>query len=94
MARISMKPPVSQDEQTSLSKIENRQRYVMDYEALALAKALCVSEGAPEADMVHFSNHFTHISLSDMSVKDARFEVFETASCCPVATFERPNLRI
>jgi transcriptional regulator with XRE-family HTH domain len=56
IARTSMKPSVSQDDlsgklarlgvqitQTSLSKIESRQRYVMDYEALALAKALRVS---------------------------------------------------
>jgi transcriptional regulator with XRE-family HTH domain len=51
-----MKPPVSQEDlsgklarlgiqitQTSLSKLENRQRYVMDYEAEAIAKALKVS---------------------------------------------------
>ena len=51
-----MKPSVSQDDlsgklarlgvqitQTSLSKIENCQRYVMDYEALALARALRVT---------------------------------------------------
>jgi hypothetical protein len=56
LARISKKPAVSQDDlsgrlarlgvqitQTSLSKLENRQRYVMDYEVLALAKALRVS---------------------------------------------------
>jgi Trp operon repressor len=48
IARRAMKPSVSQDDlsgklarlgvqitQTSLSKIENRQRYVMDYEILA-----------------------------------------------------------
>jgi hypothetical protein len=51
-----MKPPVSQEDlsgrlarlgvqitQTSLSKLENRQRYVMDYEIAALAKALRVT---------------------------------------------------
>jgi hypothetical protein len=51
-----MKPPVSQEDlsgklarlgiqitQTSLSKLENCQRYVMDYEAAAIAKALKVS---------------------------------------------------
>ena len=56
LARLSMKPPVSQEDlsgklarlgvqitQTSLSKLETRQRYVMDYEAKALAKALKVS---------------------------------------------------
>jgi transcriptional regulator with XRE-family HTH domain len=55
-AREAIKPPVSQSDlsgrlarlgvqitQTSISKIENRQRYVMDYEAQALAKALKVS---------------------------------------------------
>jgi hypothetical protein len=53
-----MKPPVSQEDlsgrlarfgvqitQTSLSKLENRRRYVMDYEAAALAKVLKVSVG-------------------------------------------------
>lgn len=56
LARVSMNPPVSQDDlagrlarlgvqmtQTGISKIENRSRYVMDYEAQALAKALKVS---------------------------------------------------
>jgi hypothetical protein len=51
-----MKPPVSQEDlsgklarlgvqitQTSISKLENRDRYVMDYEAVALAKALKVN---------------------------------------------------
>lgn len=51
-----MKPPVSQEDlsgklaalriqitQTSISKIENGSRYVMDYEAAAIAKALKVS---------------------------------------------------
>lgn len=55
-ARVALSPKVSQDDlsgklarlgvqitQTSLSKIENRSRYVMDYEAAALAKALKVS---------------------------------------------------
>ena len=50
------RPPISQEDlsgrlarlgvqvtQTSLSKLENRQRYVMDYEAAAIAKALKVS---------------------------------------------------
>jgi hypothetical protein len=53
LARISKRPPVSQGDlsgklarlgvqitQTSLSKIESRQRYVLDYEAAAIAKAL------------------------------------------------------
>lgn len=48
-----MKPPVSQEDlsgrlakeriaitQTGISKLENRERYVMDYEAQALAKVL------------------------------------------------------
>ena len=56
LARAAMKPPVSQEDlsgrlarlgvqitQTSISKIENRSRYVMDYEAQALAKILKVS---------------------------------------------------
>jgi hypothetical protein len=56
LARVSISPPVSQEDlsgrlarlgvqitQTSISKIENRSRYVMDYEAQALAKALKVS---------------------------------------------------
>ena len=56
LARTAKKPPVSQEDlsgrlarlgvqitQTSLSKLENRQRYVMDYEAQALAKALKVT---------------------------------------------------
>lgn len=56
LARVSMNPTVSQEDlsgrlarlgvqitQTSISKIENRARYVMDYEAQALAKALKVS---------------------------------------------------
>lgn len=51
-----MNPPVTQDDlagrlarlgvqmtQTSLSKLENRQRYVMDYEVQALSRALKVS---------------------------------------------------
>jgi HTH-type transcriptional regulator, cell division transcriptional repressor len=56
LARLAMRPPVSQEDlsgrlaakgiqitQTGISKLENRQRYVMDYEALAIAKALRVS---------------------------------------------------
>ena len=52
-ARLAMKPSVSQDDlsgrlakkriaitQTGISKLENGERYVMDYEALALAKVL------------------------------------------------------
>lgn len=55
LARLSAKPPVSQEDlsarlarlgvqmnQASLSKLENRQRYIMDYEAAAIAKALRV----------------------------------------------------
>ena len=55
-ARLAMRAPVSQEDQsgrlaargiqitqTAISKLENRQRYVMDYEALAIAKALKVS---------------------------------------------------
>jgi len=51
-----MRPSVSQEDlsvrlaakgiqitQTGISKLENRQRYVMDYEELAIAKALRVS---------------------------------------------------
>lgn len=57
-ARERMKPLVTQDDlagrlaregiqitQTSLSKLENGDRYVMDYEALALARVLKVSVG-------------------------------------------------
>lgn len=56
LARMALKPSVSQEDlsgrlarfgvqitQASLSKLENQQRYCMDYEALALAKALKVS---------------------------------------------------
>jgi hypothetical protein len=56
LARAAMKPPLSQEDlsgrlarrgiqmtQTSLSKLENRQRYVMDYEAVAIADCLRVS---------------------------------------------------
>ena len=56
LARVSMTPAVSQEDlsgrlarlgvqitQTGISKIENRSRYVMDYEAKAIAKALKVS---------------------------------------------------
>jgi hypothetical protein len=55
-ARVAMKPPVSQEDlsgrlarqgititQTSISKLENRERAVLDYEAQALAKVLKVS---------------------------------------------------
>jgi hypothetical protein len=51
-----MKPPVSQEDlsgrlaargiqitQTGISKLETRQRYVMDYEAAAIARVLRVS---------------------------------------------------
>jgi transcriptional regulator with XRE-family HTH domain len=54
-ARLAMKPGVSQEDlsgklarlgiqitQASLSKLENQERYVMDYEAAAIAKALKV----------------------------------------------------
>ena len=54
-ARTMANPPVSQDDlsgklaregiaitQTSISKLENGERYVMDYEALALSKILKV----------------------------------------------------
>lgn len=56
VARKNRRPPVSQEDlagrlakrgvyitQTSLSKLENQQRYVMDYEAKAIAKALRVT---------------------------------------------------
>src|SRR5437660_11378014 len=54
--RLRRKPPVSQDDlagklaargitldQTAISRIENRERYVMDYEAAAIARSLKVS---------------------------------------------------
>lgn len=54
-ARLALTPAVSQDDlcgklarlgvqmtQASISKLENGQRYVMDYEAVALGKALRV----------------------------------------------------
>jgi ribosome-binding protein aMBF1 (putative translation factor) len=54
-ARLKSQPPVSQDDlagrlaargvaldQTAISRIESRSRYVMDYEAAALAKCLKV----------------------------------------------------
>lgn len=56
LARMRMRPPVSQEDlsgklarwgvqitQTSISKLENRDRYVMDYEIVALANVLKVS---------------------------------------------------
>jgi arginine repressor len=56
LARAMAKPPVSQEDlvgrlarlgiqmtQTAVSKLENQQRYVMDYEAAAIAKALKIS---------------------------------------------------
>lgn len=55
-ARLASKPPVTQDDlvgrlarqgitldQTAVSRIENETRYVMDYEAVAIARALKVS---------------------------------------------------
>ena len=58
MARVGMNPPVSQDDlsgklahlgvqmtQTAMSKLESGQRYVLDYEAMALARALKVRIG-------------------------------------------------
>ena len=55
-ARLRCKPPVSQDDlagrlaargltldQTAISRIENHSRYLMDYELIAVAKALKVS---------------------------------------------------
>ena len=57
-ARLAMHPAVSQEDlsgrlaragvtmtQTSISKLENRERYVMDYEVQALAKILKVEIG-------------------------------------------------
>ena len=56
LARLAMRPRVSQDDlsgrlaakgiqitQTGISKLENRRRYVMDYEVIAIARALRVS---------------------------------------------------
>ena len=56
IARLRCKPPVSQDDlagklagrgitldQTAISRIENQARYLMDYELIAIAKALKVS---------------------------------------------------
>ena len=56
LARLAVKPPVSQEDlsgrlaargiqitQTGISKLETRQRYVMDYEVAAIAKVLRVS---------------------------------------------------
>lgn len=56
MARLRCKPPVSQDDlagklagqgitldQTAVSRIENQSRYLMDYELIAIAKALKIS---------------------------------------------------
>ena len=55
-ARLACKPPVTQDDlagrlaaravtmdQTAISRIENQTRYLMDYEIVAIAKALKVS---------------------------------------------------
>jgi DNA-binding XRE family transcriptional regulator len=56
MARLKMDPPISQDDlagrlaakgilldRTAISRIENQSRYVMDYEATAIARCLKVS---------------------------------------------------
>jgi len=53
LARLSAKPPVSQDDlsgrlaalgitldQGAISRVESEERYLMDYELLAIAKAL------------------------------------------------------
>jgi transcriptional regulator with XRE-family HTH domain len=58
LARTAKKPPVSQEDlagrlarlgvqitQTSISKIESRQRYLLDYEVAAIARALRVTVG-------------------------------------------------
>ena len=55
-ARLKATPPISQDDlagkmaaqgvlldRSAISRIENQERYVMDYEALALARCLRVS---------------------------------------------------
>lgn len=55
-ARLACKPPVSQEDlagrlavrgvtidQTAISRIENRTRYLMDYEVVAIAKALKIT---------------------------------------------------
>jgi hypothetical protein len=57
-ARLAFKPPLSQDnlagrlarhgislDRSAISRIENRDRYVMDYEVAAIAKCLKVSVG-------------------------------------------------
>lgn len=57
-ARLKCKPPVSQDDlagrlasigitldQTAISRIEKQTRYLMDYELIAIAKALKASVG-------------------------------------------------
>jgi hypothetical protein len=57
-ARLACKPPVTQDDlagrlaargitldQTAVSRIENRTRYVMDYEIAAIARSLKVPVG-------------------------------------------------
>jgi len=57
-ARLASRPPVSQDDlagrlaakgiildQTAISRIENGERYVMDYEAAAIARCLKVHIG-------------------------------------------------
>jgi hypothetical protein len=57
-ARLKCSPPVSQDDlagrlaargiildQTAISRVENQTRYLMDYEVVAIAKALKVSVG-------------------------------------------------
>jgi hypothetical protein len=56
LARLALRPPVSQEDlsgrltakgvqitQNGISKLETRQRYLMDYEVAAIAKALRVS---------------------------------------------------
>ncbi len=58
VARLAFNPPLSQDalagrlakrrislDRSAISRIEGQERYVMDYEAIAIAKCLKVSVG-------------------------------------------------
>jgi len=70
LARLAMRPRVSQEDlsgrlaakgiqitQTGISKLENRQRYIMDYEALVIAKALRVSVSWLYGESKVFDSH-------------------------------------
>jgi transcriptional regulator with XRE-family HTH domain len=70
-ARLACHPPVTQEDlagrlaareitidQTAISRIENQTRYLMDYEIVAIAKALKVSVAYLFGESSSFKNNF------------------------------------